>query len=171
MQKARRHPIYTGLRPLVGIRFQVLFHSPNRGSFHLSLALLFTIGHQVVFSLARWAALIHAWFHGTGATQDIRRSLLAFDYGAFTLCGLAFHPARLTISFVTPCRSATTAPALTTPYMQRLRAYTYKVWADPFSLAATGGIDVSFFSCRYLDGSVPCVPYRALWIHTRLTNV
>ena len=27
----------------------------------------------------------------------------------------------------------------------------------PISLAATDGIDVSFFSCRYLDVSVPCV--------------
>ena len=26
MQKARRHPV-NGLRPLVGVRFQVLFHS------------------------------------------------------------------------------------------------------------------------------------------------
>ena len=25
---------------LVGVRFQVLFHSPNRGAFHLSLAVL-----------------------------------------------------------------------------------------------------------------------------------
>ena len=28
------------LRLLVGIRFQVLFHSPRRGSFHLSLTVL-----------------------------------------------------------------------------------------------------------------------------------
>ena len=27
----------------------------------------------------------------------------------------------------------------------------------PLSLAATDGIDVSFYSCRYLDVSVPCV--------------
>jgi hypothetical protein len=40
MQKARRHPGYPGLRLLVSIRFQVLFHSPNRGSFHLSLTVL-----------------------------------------------------------------------------------------------------------------------------------
>ena len=92
-----------GLRPLVGIRFQVLFHSPNRGSFHLSLALLFTIGHQVVFSLARWAALIHARFHGTGATRDIRRRSTTFDYGAITLFGLTFQSARLAVNFVTPC--------------------------------------------------------------------
>ena len=38
MQKARRHP--EGLRPLVGVWFQVLFHSPNRGAFHLSLTVL-----------------------------------------------------------------------------------------------------------------------------------
>jgi hypothetical protein len=92
-----------GLRPLVGIRFQVLFHSPNRGSFHLSLALLFTIGHQVVFSLARWAALIHARFHGTGATRELRRRSVPFDYGAITLFGQAFQPARLGTDFVTPC--------------------------------------------------------------------
>ena len=43
MQKARRQPLLLraiGLRPLVGIWFQVLFHSPNWGTFHLSLALL-----------------------------------------------------------------------------------------------------------------------------------
>jgi hypothetical protein len=38
MQKARRHP--KGLRPLVSVWFQVLFHSPVRGSFHLSLTVL-----------------------------------------------------------------------------------------------------------------------------------
>ena len=42
MQKARRHPL-DGLRPLVGKWFQVL-SLPYRGSFHLSLALLCTIG-------------------------------------------------------------------------------------------------------------------------------
>ena len=39
MQKARRHVITT-LRPLVGRRVQGLFHSPARGSFHLSLTVL-----------------------------------------------------------------------------------------------------------------------------------
>jgi hypothetical protein len=31
------------------------------------------------------------------------------------------------------------------------------VWAPPRSLAATGGISFDFSSCRYLDGSLPCV--------------
>ncbi len=39
-QKARGHPPCGRLPPLVCIWFQVLFHSPRRGSFHLSLALL-----------------------------------------------------------------------------------------------------------------------------------
>ncbi len=39
MQKARRHSIKK-LRPIVGARFQVLFHSPVRGAFHLSLTVL-----------------------------------------------------------------------------------------------------------------------------------
>jgi hypothetical protein len=38
MQKAGGHPY--GLPHIVGNRLQVLFHSPNRGSFRLSLAVL-----------------------------------------------------------------------------------------------------------------------------------
>ena len=40
MQKARGHPAEARLPLLVGIWFQVLFHSPHWGSFHLSLTLL-----------------------------------------------------------------------------------------------------------------------------------
>ena len=39
MQKARRHTIMA-LRPLVGVWFQVLFHSRTTGAFHLSLTVL-----------------------------------------------------------------------------------------------------------------------------------
>ena len=39
MQKARRHTKLV-LRPLVGVRFQELFHSAIRGAFHLSLTVL-----------------------------------------------------------------------------------------------------------------------------------
>ncbi len=40
MQKARRHPADAGLRPLVSVWFQDLFHSVIHGSFHLSLTVL-----------------------------------------------------------------------------------------------------------------------------------
>ena len=114
-----------GLRPLVGIRFQVLFHSPDRGSFHLSLALLFAIGHQVVLSLARWAAPIHARFHGTGATRELRRRPVPFDYGAFTLCGQAFQPARLKTSLVTPCHVRNRDPGSLNPEHATLTGLTH----------------------------------------------
>ena len=39
-QKARRRQPYDQLRLVVDTRFQVLFHSPNRGAFHLSLTVL-----------------------------------------------------------------------------------------------------------------------------------
>ena len=43
------------------------------------------------------------------------------------------------------------------------------VWALPISLAATLGIEVSFFSYGYLDVSVPRVALVQLWIHCTIT--
>ena len=43
--------------------------SPNRGSSHLSLALLFTIGCQGVFSLRGWTLWIQSGFHVAGPTR------------------------------------------------------------------------------------------------------
>ena len=45
------------------------------------------------------------------------------------------------------------------------------VWALPFSLAATHGIDVSFSSSGYLDVSVHRVPFHTLWIGVWMTEV
>ena len=45
------------------------------------------------------------------------------------------------------------------------------VWALPVSLAATSGIDVSFFSSGYLDVSVHRVPFHALWIGAWILEV
>ena len=45
------------------------------------------------------------------------------------------------------------------------------VWALPISLAATLGIDVSFFSSGYLDVSVHRVPLHTLWIHAWIRKV
>ena len=47
---------------IVGKWFQVLFHSAHCGSFHLSLTVLFAIGHMVVFSLTGWSPLIPSEF-------------------------------------------------------------------------------------------------------------
>ena len=52
------------------MRFQVLFHSPRRGSFHLSLTVLVHYRSQTVFSLAGWSRLLPAGFHVSRGTQD-----------------------------------------------------------------------------------------------------
>ena len=61
LQKARRHTFtmqasHIVLRPVVSIRFQVLFHSPHRGTFHLSFTLLVHYRLSNVFSLGKWAS-------------------------------------------------------------------------------------------------------------------
>ena len=81
------------LSVLVNTRFQVLFHSPpgvlfgackhkvsgslslpSRGAFHLSLTVLFSIGHQVVFRLGGWSPRIPTGFHVSGGTLDTASS-------------------------------------------------------------------------------------------------
>ena len=42
------------LRPVVSTQFQILFHSPRRGSFHLSLTVLVRYRSSHVFSLGGW---------------------------------------------------------------------------------------------------------------------
>lgn len=68
MQKARRHPDKSGLRPLVSARFQVLFTSLVGELFIFRSPYWFTIGRQVVFSLGGWALPLHAEFHELDAT-------------------------------------------------------------------------------------------------------
>ena len=53
-----RPPI--ALRLLVGLRFQVLFHSPHRGTFHLSLTVLVHYRSPDVFSLGEWTPQLPA---------------------------------------------------------------------------------------------------------------
>jgi hypothetical protein len=65
LRKARRQACATrrshiALRLFVSIRFQVLFHSPNRGAFHLSLTVLVHYRSLRVFSLGKWTSLLPA---------------------------------------------------------------------------------------------------------------
>ena len=59
---------------------------PSRGSFHLSLTVLISIGHQVVFSLMGWSPLLHTRFHVPRTTLDTA-SLISFFYRTFTFFG------------------------------------------------------------------------------------
>ena len=65
MQKARRQALSRrietiALRLLVSSRFQVLFHSPHRGTFHLSLTVLVHYWSPNVFSLGEWTPQLPA---------------------------------------------------------------------------------------------------------------
>jgi hypothetical protein len=64
LQEARRHPVASdiGLRQLVSTRFQVLFHSPRRGTFHLSLTVLVHYRLLRVLSLTGWSPRIRTGF-------------------------------------------------------------------------------------------------------------
>ena len=102
MQKARGH---TARRPkslcmvlplLVGIRFQVLFHSPSGVLFTFPSRYLCTIGHQRVFSLRRWSSRIPTGFlvsRGTWVFDP--ESLIHFTYRTITLYGEPFQTLQL----------------------------------------------------------------------------
>ena len=94
------------LRPLVGTRFQVLFHSPPGVLFTFPSRYWFTIGRQLVFRLMRWSAQIHTKFHVRRITQEIPRRARVFGYGPFTLSGAAFQ--KLHLTFALPHRAPTT---------------------------------------------------------------
>ena len=46
---------------------------PSRGAFHLSLTVLYSIGHMVVFSLTRWSSLFPSGFLVSRRTPDSPR--------------------------------------------------------------------------------------------------
>ncbi len=98
MQKARRHPRTIpcgidqfGLRPLVGMWFQV-HYPPLIGVLPIFRSrYLCTIGRQGVLSLARWTSQIQACFHVSGPTQVPNGRAFLFTYGTVTLYGVLFQ--------------------------------------------------------------------------------
>jgi hypothetical protein len=70
---------------LVGIRFQVLFHSPNRGSFHLSLTVLVHYRSPRVFSLGRWTSLLPTGLACPVVLKVIGGSLVPFRLQGYHL--------------------------------------------------------------------------------------
>ena len=49
------------------------FSLPSRGAFHLSLTVLYSIGHMVVFSLRRWSSFLPSGFLVSRRTPDTLR--------------------------------------------------------------------------------------------------
>ena len=141
MQKARRHPS-RGLRPLVSVRFQVLFHSLIQGTFHLSLTVLVRYRshrsiqpYRMVPADSRKVSRAPRY---SGYYQDLYR---------LTCTGLS--PSMIVLSktfqFFVQSMSQSYNPKF---------AVTNLVWANSVSLAATQEITIVFFSSGYLDVSV-----------------
>ena len=123
---------------------------PSRGSFHLSLTVLFAIGHMVVFSLLGWSPFLPSGFLVSRRTPDSARSFKVSSTGVSPslqyLSRYFDYPFRYYLAVLTP------------------NILLWLVWASPISLATTFGITFVFFSSGYLDVSVPRVPLRYLSI-------
>ena len=88
------------------------FNSPNRGSFHRSLALLSTIGRRVVLSLGGWSPQLHTGFHEPRATLERQPGTSVFVYRTITFYGRTFQTVPLT---VIPVMSAPATPGSKPP--------------------------------------------------------
>ena len=78
-----------GLQLLVSIRFQVLFHSPNRGAFHLSLTVLCSLS-----VMCEYLALegVPPMFRQDFTCPALLKSCcFAFAYGTVTRYGHSFQ--------------------------------------------------------------------------------
>src|SRR3954464_5837204 len=142
MQKARGHSTRL-LPPLVGTRFQVLFHSPSGVLFTFPSRYLSAIGHLGVLSLGGWSPQLQTAFHGCGPTQERDQEAVQFRLRDGCPLLIAVPRASTTTQLGNSCQTVRrlgTRP--TTPHTRRLIAYTYTVWADPFSLATTLRVSV-----------------------------
>ena len=92
---------------------------------------------------------------GTRGSSKVNQS---FAYGAITHYGRTFQTALLL--FINP---------MLRPHNPR-KTEVILVWASPRSLATTYGITIVFFSCGYLDVSVPRVRLMWLCIHHTMTE-
>jgi hypothetical protein len=141
MQKARRHPDKSGLRPLVGARFQELFHSPVWVLFTFPSRYLFTIGLSGVFSLTGWSPQIQTGFLVSRPTQDTTRIII------FTCTGLSPSLVDFPVSFHFKLFLHI---VVLQPHIDRNQ---YGLGCSPFDRHYLG-ITIVFFSSAYLDVSV-----------------
>jgi hypothetical protein len=102
MQKARSHPsqqpkLPRKLLPLVGTRFQVLFHSPPGVLFTFPSRYSCTIGRGQVFSLGGWSPRIQPELLGSsGLLRYLNHTCeVRSIYRTLTFCGGPFQAASI----------------------------------------------------------------------------
>ena len=99
LQKVRRHT-FNRATSACKHRVSGSLSLPSRGAFHLSLTVLYSIGHMVVFSLMGWSPLLPSGFLVSRRTPDPCRSVSVFAYGAFTLFRLPFQISSADLAFL-----------------------------------------------------------------------
>lgn len=118
---------------------------PFRGSFHRSLTVLCAIGHWEYLALRGGPrGFSHRFTNNDLLRCHLRHPVVLLQ---------DFH---LLWSIFPDCSDGVDESLMV---ILQPREVNFSVWADPFSLAATDGIDFSFCSCGYLDVSVLRVPF------------
>ena len=135
LQKARGQAFLLALPPSVSERFQVLFHSPHRGSFHLSLTVLVRYRSSRVFSLGKWSSRLP-----TGLACPV---VLWHPAPCFRLSCTGLSPSPVGLSSALPLPYLQRPAGPSTPPTRTVSSSLSAVWAVPLSLATTRGI-VSF---------------------------
>ena len=150
------------LPPLVGTRFQVLFHPPPGVLFTFPSRYSSTIGHRNVFSLGRWSCQIQPGFLVSRPTQvQSPDGLLNFAYGALTLYGGAFQRASTHSNIPSEEPAGPSGSALLPRVdngcsLSRPRS----LGSSPFARRYSGNHSLVFSSSGYLDVSVPRVRFE-----------
>ena len=130
------------LLPLVGTRFQVLFHSPPGVLFTFPSRYSCTIGRGRVFSLGGWSPQIQPELLDSSGLLGYRCHLAR----SASPTGLSPAP----VGRSRPLRVTDLHQAGQTPHQPLNPGPTRSpVWALPLSLAATQGISLDFFSSGY----------------------
>ena len=88
MQEVRCHPLKR-LQLLVSIRFQVLFHSPHRGAFHLSLTVLCSL--SVMYEYLGLEGGPPMFRQDFTCPALLKSAIITFAYGAVTRYGHSFQ--------------------------------------------------------------------------------
>ena len=131
LQKVRHHKFNSAVSACKH-RVSGSLSLPSRGAFHLSLTVLYSIGHMVVFSLRRWSSYLPSGFLVSRRTPDTLRLQ--------TISRTGLLPPSVSLSKLLPLSFSVLNRVLT------LHILLYEVWAVPISLATTFRIDFSFFS-------------------------
>ena len=130
---------------------------PSRGAFHLSLTVLYSIGHMVVFSLWRWSSILPSGFLVSRRTPDTPNLANSFDYGTFTLSRRAFQHSSSIVIF-----GLTESLPLTYLYIRfGLLRFRSPLLSESFLLSFPSGIEMFQF---------PEFPSHTLLIHVWITQ-